>query len=160
MGVADTLLVGMVILLGLCGVLAPGVPGSWLVWAAIMWWALQDPRPVAWWLLVGTTVALFLSQVVRWALPPRRLRASGVTRRMGVWAGAGALLGFFLIPVVGAIPGFMAGIYLEERRRLGRHAEARAALRTAMRSGGSSVLAELFTCLLIAGAWLGVVIWG
>ncbi|MFE6364561.1 DUF456 domain-containing protein [Streptomyces sp. NPDC057806] len=160
MGVADLLLVGMVILLGLCGVLAPGVPGSWLVWAAIMWWALKDPRPVAWWLLVGTTVALFLAQVVRWSLPPRRLRASGATRRMGVCAGVGALLGFVLIPVVGAIPGFMAGIYLEERRRLGRHAEARAALRTAMRSGGSSVLAELFTCLLIAAAWLGVVLWG
>ncbi|MCL7424729.1 DUF456 domain-containing protein [Streptomyces sp. YS415] len=159
MGVADLLLVGMVILLGLCGVLAPGVPGSWLVWAAIMWWALKDPRPVAWWLLVGTTVALFLSQVVRWSLPPRRLRASGATRRMSVCAGAGALLGFVLIPVVGAIPGFMAGIYLEERRRLGRHAEARAALRTAMRSGGSSVLAELFTCLLVAAAWLGVVLW-
>ncbi|MBC2906627.1 DUF456 domain-containing protein [Streptomyces cupreus] len=160
MGVWDLLLVGTVILLGLCGVLVPGVPGSWLVWAAIMWWALKDPRAVAWWLLVGATVALFLSQVVRWALPPRRLRASGATRRMGVYAGAGALLGFFLIPVVGAIPGFMAGIYLEERLRLGRHAEARAALRTAMRSGGSSVLAELFTCLLIAGAWLGLVIWG
>lgn len=79
---------------------------------------------------------------------------------MGVYAGAGAFLGFFLIPVLGAIPGFMGGIYLSERLRLGRHGEAMAALRTAMRSGGSSVLAELFTCLLIAGAWVGAVIWG
>ncbi|MCI3271482.1 DUF456 domain-containing protein [Streptomyces cylindrosporus] len=160
MGVWDLLLVGLVLLLGLCGVLVPGVPGSWLVWAAVLWWALKDPRPVAWWVLVGATVALFLSQVVRWALPPRRLRASGATPRMGVYAGLGALLGFFLLPVLGAIPGFMGGIYLCERLRLGRPAEARAALRTAMRSGGSSVLAELFTCLLIAGAWLGAVIWG
>ncbi|KUO16038.1 DUF456 domain-containing protein [Streptomyces dysideae] len=160
MGVVDLLLVGLVLLLGLCGVLVPGVPGSWLVWAAVLWWALKDPQPVAWWVLVGATVALFLSQVVRWALPPRRLRHSGATRRMAVYAGLGALLGFFLIPVIGAIPGFMAGIYVEERLRLGRHGEARAALRTAMRSGGSSVLAELFTCLLIAGAWLGAVLWG
>jgi hypothetical protein len=79
---------------------------------------------------------------------------------MGVYAGTGALLGFVLIPVLGAIPGFMGGIYVGERLRLGGHGEARAALRTAMRSGGSSVLAELFTCLLIAGAWLGAVIWG
>lgn len=79
---------------------------------------------------------------------------------MGVYAGAGAVLGFFLIPVLGAIPGFMGGIYLSERLRLGRHGEAVTALRTAMRSGGSSVLAELFTCLLIAGAWLGAVLWG
>ncbi|MCT9079558.1 DUF456 domain-containing protein [Streptomyces fulvoviolaceus] len=160
MGVWDLLLVGVVILLGLCGVLVPGVPGSWLVWAAVLWWALKDPQPVAWWVLVGATVALFLSQVVRWALPPRRLRASGATPRMGVYAGAGAFLGFFLVPVLGAIPGFMGGIYLSERLRLGRHGEAVAALRTAMRSGGSSVLTELFTCLLITGAWLGAVIWG
>jgi len=160
MGVWDLLLVGMVMLLGLGGVLVPGVPGSWLVWAAVLWWALKDPRPVAWGVLVGATVALFLSQVVRWTLPPRRLRASGATPRMGVYAGVGALLGFFLIPVLGAIPGFMGGVYLSERLRLGRHREARAALRTTMRSGGSSVLAELFTCLLIMGAWLGTVIWG
>jgi len=130
------------------------------VWAAVLWWALKDPQPVAWGVLVGATVALFLSQVVRWALPPRRLRASGATPRMGAYAGAGAFLGFCLIPVLGAIPGFMGGIYLSERLRLGRHGEAVAALRTAMRMGGSSVLAELFTCLLITGAWLGAVIWG
>ncbi|KUO12694.1 DUF456 domain-containing protein [Streptomyces sp. DSM 15324] len=160
MGPWELLLVGLVILLGLCGVLVPGVPGSWLVWSAVLWWALKDPQPVAWWVLVGATVALFLSQVVRWALPPRRLRESGATPRMAVYAGVGALLGFFLVPVVGAIPGFMGGIYLCERLRLGRHGEARAALRRAMRSGGSSVLAELFTCLLITGAWLGAVLWG
>ncbi|MBC9726516.1 DUF456 domain-containing protein [Streptomyces sp. TRM68367] len=159
MGVWDLLLVGLVILLGLCGVLVPGVPGSWLVWAAVMWWALKDPRAVAWGVLVGATVVLFLSQVVRWALPPRRLKASGATRRMTVYAGAGAFLGFVLVPVLGAIPGFMGGIYVSERLRLGRHGEALAALRTAMRSGGSSVLTELFTCLLITGAWLGAVLW-
>ncbi|WP_329333237.1 DUF456 domain-containing protein [Streptomyces sp. NBC_00663] len=160
MGVWDLVLVGLVLLLGLCGVLVPGVPGSWLVWAAVLWWALKDPRPLAWGVLLGATVVLFLSQVVRWTLPPRRLRTSGATPRMAVYAGVGALLGFVLVPVVGAIPGFMGGIYLYERLRLGRHKEARAALRTVMRQGGSSVLAELFTCLLIAGAWLGAVIWG
>ncbi|WP_406006068.1 DUF456 domain-containing protein [Streptomyces sp. NBC_00637] len=160
MGVAQLLLVGLVILLGLCGVLVPGVPGSWLVWAAVSWWALEDPQPVAWFVLVAATVTLFLSQVVRWTLPPRRLRESGATPRMAVYAGLGAFLGFFLLPVIGAIPGFMGGIYLSERLRLGRHGEARAALRTAMRSGGSSVLTELFTCLLIMGAWLGTVLWG
>jgi uncharacterized protein YqgC (DUF456 family) len=160
MGAWELLLVGLVIVLGLCGVLVPGVPGSWLVWAAVLWWALEDPRPAAWGVLVGATVVLLLSLVVRWALPPRRLRASGATPRMAVYAGAGAFLGFFLIPVVGALPGFMAGIYLHERVRLGRHGEAMAALRTVMRAGGSSVLAELFACLLIAGAWLGTVVWG
>ncbi|MET9116951.1 DUF456 domain-containing protein [Streptomyces longwoodensis] len=160
MGAWELLLVGLVILLGLCGVLLPGVPGSWLVWAAVLWWALKDPRPVSWGVLVGATLVLFVSQVVRWSLPPRRLQAAGATGRMAVFAGAGALLGFVLLPVLGAVPGFLGGIYLYERLRLGGHGEARAALRTVMRSGGTGVLVELFTCLLIAGAWLGAVLWG
>ncbi|MGY4965341.1 DUF456 domain-containing protein [Streptomyces sp. 1222.5] len=159
MGVWELVLVGVVIALGVCGVLVPGVPGSWLVWAGVLWWALTDPRPVAWAVLVGATAVLLLSLVVRWALPPRRLRESGATPRMGVYAGAGALLGFVLLPVVGAMPGFLAGVYLHERLRLGGHAEAVAAVRTTMRAGGSSVLAELFACLLTAGAWLVTVVW-
>ncbi|MFJ8198532.1 DUF456 domain-containing protein [Streptomyces sp. NPDC096152] len=160
MGVWELLLVGLVLLAGLCGVLVPGVPGSWLVWAAVLWWALTDPQPVAWGVLVGATAALLLSQVVRWALPPRRLRESGATPRMAVYTGAGALAGFVLAPVLGAIPGFLGGVYLHERLRLGRHREAMAALGTVMRSGGTGVLVELFTCLLIAAAWLGAVAWG
>jgi uncharacterized protein len=160
MGVWQLLLVGAVIVLGLCGVLVPGVPGSWLVWAAVLWWALLDPRPVAWAVLVGSTLALLVSQAVRWQLPRRRLREGGLTGRLAAYAGAGAFLGFFLVPVIGAIPGFLGGIYLHERIRLGRHGEAAASLGTVMRSGGTGVLVELFTCLLVMGAWLGVLIRG
>ncbi|MFH8612242.1 DUF456 domain-containing protein [Streptomyces sp. NPDC018029] len=160
MGAWELLLVGVVMLLGLCGVLVPGVPGSWLVWAAVLWWTLQDPNGLAWGILVGATAVLLASQAVRWQLPPRRLRESGATRRMGVFAGAGALIGFCVLPVIGAIPGFVGGIYTGERLRLGGHGEAVAATRAAMRGGGGSVLTELFACLLILGAWLGALIWG
>jgi uncharacterized protein YqgC (DUF456 family) len=160
MGAWELLLVGLVILLGLSGVLVPGAPGSWLVWAAVLWWAFEDPQGLSWYMLVGATAVLFLSQVIRWHLPPRRLRTSGATPRMAVYAGVGALLGFVLLPVLGAIPGFLGGAYLAERLRLGSHRAAKASVRAAMRGGGTSVLVELFTCLLITGAWLGAVIWG
>lgn len=138
MGAWDLLLAGLVILLGLCGVLLPGVPGSWLVWAGVLWWALKDPRPLAWAVLVGSTVVLLLSRAVRWALPTRRKRRDEAMRRLTAYAGAGAVLGFVLVPVLGAVPGFMGGIYLAERLRLGRHGEAMASLRTAMRQGGAT----------------------
>ncbi|MFF1692767.1 DUF456 domain-containing protein [Streptomyces sp. NPDC058257] len=160
MGAWELLLVSVVLLLGIGGVLVPGVPGPWLVWAAILWWALQDPEPVAWGILVGASVVLLVAQGVRWLLPPRRLRESGATRRTAVYAGAGALVGFCVLPVIGSLPGFVGGIYLSERLRLGGRGEAATATRTAMRAGGWSVLTELFACLLIAGAWLGAVIWG
>jgi uncharacterized protein YqgC (DUF456 family) len=160
MGAWELLLVGVVVVLGLCGVLVPGVPGSWLVWAAVLWWALSDPRTLTWGVLVGATLVLLLAQAVRWALPPRRLREAGATPRMRVYAGGGALLGFLLLPVVGAIAGFLAGIYLYERPRQGGHAPAKAAVGAVMRSGGWNVLTELFACLLVTAAWLAAVIWG
>ncbi|MEV6956326.1 DUF456 domain-containing protein [Streptomyces sp. NPDC051183] len=159
MGLPQLLLVGLVLLLGVLGVLVPGVPGTWLVWAGLMWWALHERSGVAWILLVSATALLLVVQVVKWQLPPRRLRGVGVTPRMAAYAGAGAVLGFVLVPVVGAVPGFVGGIYLCERLRLGTHGEARASVRTVMRAVGTSVLVELFACLLVVGAWVGAVVW-
>ncbi|MFF3325582.1 DUF456 domain-containing protein [Streptomyces sp. NPDC002889] len=160
MGEWQLLMVGGVMLLGLLGVLVPGVPGPWLVWAAMLWWSLHVKTGLAWVLLVGSTGLLLLTQAVVWLLPPRRLRGVGITRRMAAFAGAGALLGFFLIPVVGAVLGFIGGIYGSERMRLGGHGPAMAATRAVMRAGGASVLVELLACLLVVGAWMGAAIRG
>ncbi|TXS57441.1 DUF456 domain-containing protein [Streptomyces sp. t39] len=160
MGVWQLLMAGGVMLLGLLGVLVPGVPGPWLVWAAVLWWAMHELTGTAWALLVGATAVLLINQVVVWLLPPRRLRGVGITRRTAVWAGVGALAGFVLLPVVGAVPGFVGGIYLCERRRLGGHGQARASTRAVMRAAGTSVLVELFGCLLVVGAWVTVTLRG
>ncbi|MFE2285294.1 DUF456 domain-containing protein [Streptomyces sp. NPDC059443] len=159
MDLPQLLLVGLVLLLGVAGVLVPGVPGTWLVWAGVLWWALHERSAAAWTLLVSATALLLVVQVVKWLLPPRRLRGVGVTRRMVAYAGAGAVLGFVLVPVVGAVPGFVGGIYLCERRHLGSHGEAWASVRAVMRAVGTSVLVELFACLLVVGAWIGTLVW-
>ncbi|MER6780200.1 MULTISPECIES: DUF456 domain-containing protein [unclassified Streptomyces] len=158
MDLPQLLLVGLVLLLGVLGVLVPGVPGSWLVWAGVMWWALHVRSALAWSLLVAATALLLVVQVVEWQLPPRRLRGVGVTRRMTVYAGAGALIGFVVVPVLGAVPGFVGGVYLCERLRLGTHGEAWASVRAVMRAVGTSVLVELLACLMVVGAWLGAVV--
>lgn len=159
MDLPQLLLVGLVLLLGVVGVMVPGVPGTWLVWAGVLWWALHERSAAAWTLLVAATALLLVVQVVKWLLPPRRLRGVRVTRRMVAYAGAGAVLGFVLVPVVGAVPGFVGGIYLCERERLGSHGEAWASVRAVMRAVGTSVLVELFACLLVVGAWAGTLVW-
>ncbi|MEU3632890.1 MULTISPECIES: DUF456 family protein [Streptomyces] len=156
MGVWPELIVALVLLLGVLGVLVPGVPGPWLVWAAVLWWALRDTSAAAWWLLAGATVLLLVTRAEVRRLPVRRLRGVGVTRRMAVYAGVGAVLGFVLVPVVGGVPGYVGGIYLAERRLGGGHEAAAAATRRVMRAIGTSVLVELYACLLVAAAWAGV----
>ncbi|MFP1624954.1 DUF456 domain-containing protein [Streptomyces sp. 5K101] len=160
MGVWQLVMAGGVMLLGLLGVLLPGVPGPWLVWAAVLWWAMHELSGPAWTLLVAATAVLLVNQVVVWLLPPRRLKGAAVTPRAAVYAGVGALVGFVVVPVVGAVPGFIGGIYVCERRRLGGHGPAMASTRSAMRAAGTSVLVELFGCLLVVGAWVFVVLGG
>ncbi|MGW7288143.1 DUF456 domain-containing protein [Streptomyces sp. NPDC054847] len=160
MGVWQLLMVGGVMLLGLLGVIVPGVPGPWLVWAAVLWWSLHVQTGLAWFLLVGATAVLLVNQVIVWLLPNRRLRGLGITRRMAASAGLGALAGFVLLPVIGAVPGFVGGIYGSERLRLGGHGPAMASTRAVMRAAGTSVLVELMGCLLVVGAWVGAVLAG
>ncbi|MFF6994428.1 DUF456 domain-containing protein [Streptomyces sp. NPDC008313] len=160
MGVSELLLVGLVMLLGLCGVLVPGVPGSWLVWAGVLWWALTDPDPLSLALLAATALVLLLAGAVCRRLPAWNPLEHGVPSHLTAYAGWGALLGFFVLPVIGAVPGFLGGLYLAARLRPAGHPEAMDVVRAMMRTGGARVLTELFACLLVLGAWLGATIWG
>ncbi|MFD7427808.1 DUF456 domain-containing protein [Streptomyces sp. NPDC059818] len=158
MSVWQLVAVGLVILLGLIGVLVPGVPGQAIVWAAVLWWALADNTPAAWGVLIGATALLLLNQALKPLLAPRRPRESGVPRRTLTLGGLGAIAGFFVVPVVGAIAGYVGVIYGAERLRLGSRGAGWASVRSVMRATGYSVLVELFACLLVTGAWLGVLL--
>ncbi|WP_424890477.1 DUF456 domain-containing protein [Streptomyces sp. XH2] len=160
MGTWQLLLVGLVMLLGLLGVVTPGVPGPPIVWAGVLWWSMTDRSALAWAVLAGATGVLLLEQAVSWLLPPRRLRGAGITRRAFLVAGVAGIAGFFVLPVLGAVPGFVGGLYGVERQRLGGHGAAWASTRNVMRALGTSVLVELFACLLVVGGWIGAVAWG
>ncbi|MET9291455.1 DUF456 domain-containing protein [Streptomyces sp. NPDC003077] len=160
MGVWQLLAVGLVMLLGLLGVLVPGVPGAPIVWAAVLWWALTAPTTPAWAVLIGATALLLLNQALKWVLPARDLRGAGAPCRTLFLSGAAGIVGFFVVPVVGAVIGSVGTLYLLERVRLGSHGDAAASTRTVMRATGLSVLVELFACLLVVGAWICVVVLG
>lgn len=159
MDVWQLVLVGLVLLLGLFGVLVPGVPGQAIVWAGVLWWALSDTTHLAWGVLIGATVLLLLNQALRPLLPSRRTSRTGATRRTLLVGGVSGIVGFFVLPVVGGIVGFVGGIYCAERERLGGHRAGWASTRTVIRTAGCSLLVELFACLLVVGTWLGAVIW-
>lgn len=158
MGSAQLCLVGLAMLAGLLGVLTPGVPGPLVCWAAVLWWSSAVHTATAWYVLFGSAVLLAFGQVLKWLMPGGRPGGSGISRQTLFSSGVCAIVGFFLVPVVGGVLGFVGGLYAQQRSRLGGHAPAWTATRVAMRAVGLSVLAELFTCLLVAGAWLGAVV--
>lgn len=160
MSVWQLVAVGAVMLLGLVGVLVPGVPGQAIVWAAVLWWALTDTTPLAWGVLIGATGLLLLNQALKALLPSRRPRETGAPRKTLMIGGVTAIAGFFVLPVVGGVLGYVGAIYGAERLRLGSRGAGWTSVKSVMRATGYSVLLELFGCLLVVGAWLGAVIWG
>jgi uncharacterized protein len=146
-------LVALAIVVGIVGVVLPILPGALLVWAAIAVWALVVGSTTAYTVLVLATLTIGLAQVVKILVPGRRLRAAGVPRASVLSGVVLAVVGFFLIPVVGLFLGFPLGVYLQERRRLGQHEPAWRSTHAALRAIGLSIAIELAATLVAATAW-------
>jgi uncharacterized protein len=150
--------VGLAIAAGIVGVVVPVLPGALLAWAAIAVWALVVGSATAWSVLAVATLMIGGAQVVKVLVPGRRLRDAGVPRRSIAAGVVLAVVGFFVIPVVGLFIGFPLGVYVEERRRLGRHESAWRSTRAALRAIGLSIVIELSATVIAAGAWLAAVL--
>jgi len=150
--------VGIAIAVGLIGILVPVLPGSALILVAILLWALELGSTTGWAVFAVAAAFLVVGTVVKYVVPGRQLKDAGIPASTQ-WTGAAlAVPGFFVIPVVGAFVGFVAGIYLAERRRLGAGEAGRSTL-SALRAVGVSILIELTAGILAACAWVaGVVV--
>ncbi len=150
----EAVLAGLMVVIGLVGIVVPVLPGLLLVWGGVAVWALATRSTVAWVALAIVTLVVAAGSAAKYLLPGRRLRESGVP---WVTLAAGAALGvvgFFVIPVVGIVVGFVLGIYLAERARLRTHAAAWPSTWGALKAVGWSILIELAAGLLAAAAWV------
>ena len=157
----DTLglvLVGAAILIGLIGVLLPLLPGTLLVFAAILVWALFERTTIAWVTLGVVTVLLGAALLIKYLWPAKRMKAAEV----GTWSlfagGALGIVGFFVIPVVGLIIGFVLGVYLAELSVRKNQRVAWTSTKHAMKGVALSMLVELAGGLMAAAVWLTAVL--
>jgi uncharacterized protein YqgC (DUF456 family) len=146
------LVCAFLVALGLAGIVLPVVPGTVLVALGIGIWAGEKGTTGGWVVFAVAAVLLLVGAVVKYAVPGRRLKATVPTRTL--LAGAlGGVVGFFVIPVVGALAGFPVGVYLAERVRVGSDA-ARASTGAALRAVGASILIELLAALAATVTWI------
>jgi uncharacterized protein YqgC (DUF456 family) len=150
--------VALAIAVGVVGVVVPVLPGSLLVLVAILVWAVQIGGGTAWAVFAVAAAVIALGSFVKYAVPGRRLKEVGVPGSTLVLGGVLGVVGFFVIPVVGLVVGFVLGVYLAELNRVGR-AAAWPATKHALKAVGLSMLIELTACLLAAAVWVtGVVL--
>ena len=154
MSTAGSVLVALVILVGLLGIVVPLLPGTLLVFGAIAVWAAVE-HTVTSWVTLGVVAALLaVSTLIKYLWPARRMRAADVST-WSLFAGAVlGIIGFFVIPVLGLVIGFVLGIYLAELAKRRDQRVAWTSTKHALKGVALSVGVELCGALLATTAWV------
>jgi hypothetical protein len=129
------------------------IPGLILIWGSVLVWALLEQEVMGWLILGLATVLTIIGTVVKIVWPGRRLRDAGIPGRSLVAGAVLSIVGIFVVPLVGFVIGFVLGVYLAERYRLGTHALAWPSTTAALKAAGLSIAIELVAGLGIAGSW-------
>ncbi|HST67827.1 MAG TPA: DUF456 domain-containing protein, partial [Mycobacteriales bacterium] len=137
------------------GILLPILPGLLLIWAAGLWWTIADGGgPTRWTVLGVLTVLLAIGTIAKYVLPARSASARGAPLSTLAVGAVCAVIGFFVIPVVGLLVGGVLGIYLAEYARLHDAGRAWTSTRAALVAIGIGLLIELTAGVLMFGVWL------
>jgi uncharacterized protein len=154
-------LAGLAMAVGLVGTVVPVLPGLGLVWlGALLYGLLAGFGTVGWLAMAAVTVLASVGTVAGVALPKRRAGAAGAARA-SLWLGAvAAVVGFFVVPVVGLPLGGALGILVGEWARTGDGRAARRATWATLVGFGLAAVVQLACGLAMIGAWLGWVVAG
>jgi uncharacterized protein len=147
-------LVALAIAVGLAGIVVPLLPGTLLVFGAIAVWAFVENNVTAWVTLGVATALLGAATLIKYLWPVRRMRAANV-RTLSVATGAVlGIIGFFVIPVLGLVIGFVLGVYLAELANRRDQRVAWTSTKHAVKGVALSVGVELAGALLATVAWV------
>ncbi|MFI5936578.1 DUF456 domain-containing protein [Actinoplanes sp. NPDC051494] len=153
-GTTVTVIAAIAMVTGVLGVIIPLLPGLLLCWAAVLFWALLgDAGNGRWVVLALATVLALAGTLIKYLWPGKRLKNTGVPTMSLLAGGTLGVIGFFVVPLVGLVLGFVLGLFLAERVRLGPGA-AWPSTRQALGAVGLSLLVELTAALGVAVIWI------
>lgn len=142
-------LAGLAVLVGLVGIVLVFLPGLALQVVAVVLWAFEESSAVGWVVVSLVIVLAVTATVLKYLYPGRRLREAGIPNWVLFTALMVAIVGLFVVPVVGFPLGFVLAIYLFERARVGSE-RAWPSTKTAVRAVLTSTGIELAGGFLIA----------
>ncbi|MCF6388898.1 DUF456 domain-containing protein [Mycobacterium sp. MBM] len=159
MSTLGIVLVALAIAIGLAGIIVPILPGGLLVIAAIGVWAYVEGSTSAW-VTFGIAAVFFVAaEVIKYTWPVQRMRRAEVRTSVLVIGAVAGIVGFFVIPVIGLLIGFVAGVFAAEMALRRDPTRAWASTVHALKGVALSVGVELTGALLATVTWVvGVVI--
>lgn len=154
MSTGGIVLVALAISIGIVGIVVPLLPGTLLVFGAIAVWAIIENNATAWVTLGVVAVLLAVSTTIKYLWPARRMRAADVSTWSLVAGAVLGIIGFFVVPVLGLVIGFVLGVYLAELANRRDQRLAWTSTKHAVKGVALSVGVELTGALLATVAWV------
>jgi uncharacterized protein len=154
MSTGGIVLVALVIAVGIVGIVVPLLPGTLLVFGAIAVWAVIENDVTGWVTLGVVAVLLAVSTLIKYLWPVRRMRAADVSTWSLVAGAVLGIIGFFVVPVLGLVIGFVLGVYLAELANRRDQRLAWTSTKHAVKGLALSVGVELTGALLATVAWV------
>jgi uncharacterized protein len=154
MSTGGIVLVALAIAVGLVGIVVPVLPGTLLVFGAIAVWAIVEQDVTSWVTLGVVTALLGAATLIKYTWPVKRMRAADVSTRSLVAGAVFGIIGFFVIPVLGLVIGFVLGVYLAELAKRRDQRVAWTSTKHAVKGVALSVGVEMAGALLATAAWV------
>jgi len=149
-----TIVAGLLLAVAAVGMVYPGLPGSGLAIVTLLAWAWIMGSSAAWTAAVIGSLLVGIGWSASAVLTGRKLRQHQIPTRSIAVATASAVVGMFVIPVVGVFVGFGCGLLVSEyvRRR-----DFRSALSSSvetLKATGIGVLVEFGMVCLAGSVWM------
>lgn len=149
----------VVMAIGAVGTVVPLLPGLGLVWLAGLVYGVSQGFGTAGTVAFGVMTVLGVAATVAGYVVPQRRAAGAGAARSSVWLGvAGAVVGFFVVPVVGMPLGGVLGIYAGEHVRTRDPAVAWQATRATIVGFGVAALVQFAAALAMIAVWVAWVV--
>ncbi|WP_372592848.1 DUF456 domain-containing protein [Actinotalea sp.] len=147
-------------LVGVVGIVVPVLPGSLLIGAALLVWAITTGGPTAWLVFATAAVLLTAGALSGALLTGQQVSAAGVPRSSLVLAALAGLVGMVVVPGLGLVLFFALGLVIMEYRRRRELRPALSAAWVALRATGLGILVELSTAVAAIAIWVGAQVLG
>lgn len=149
-----TIAAGLLLVVAAIGTVYPGLPGSVLAIITLVGWAWIVGSPVAWAAAAIGSLLAGVGLTASSVLTGRKLKQQQVPKRSIAVAVVAAVVGMFLIPVVGLFVGFAVGLLVSEfARRRDFHAALESSVET-IKATGTGVLVEFGLVCLAGSVWM------
>ena len=154
MSINVDVVVAVVMAIGLVGTVVPVLPGLPVIIVAALGWVLADGADAGQWTVFGiVTVIAVAGMIVGVILPARRATGAGASGGALAVGAVAAIVGAFVIPVVGAFIGWPIGVFMAEWARTRNPAQARASTRATIVGQLHATALQLGAGLAAVGVW-------